>query len=66
MTAFTQHISKLTERYQRTVPSAVRKRLKLNKGDQIHFGIDAGGRVYIEPVCDEGGDPRDHSLTRVR
>lgn len=56
MTALTQHISKLTERYQTTVPSAVRKRLKLNKGDQIRFGIDAYGRVYIEPVRDEGGD----------
>lgn len=57
MTAVTQHISKLTERYQTTVPSAVRKRLKLNKGDQIRFGIADDGRVYIEPVRDEGGDP---------
>lgn len=57
MTALTQQISKLTERYQTTVPSAVRKRLKLNKGDQIRFGIAADGRVYIEPVRDEGGDP---------
>lgn len=57
MTALTQHISKLTARFQTTVPSAVRNRLKLNKGDQIRYSIDADGRVYIEPVRDEGGDP---------
>jgi antitoxin PrlF len=57
MTALTQHISKLTARFQTTVPSAVRNRLKLNKGDQIRYSINADGRVYIEPVRDEGGDP---------
>ncbi|NLA73991.1 MAG: AbrB family transcriptional regulator [Deltaproteobacteria bacterium] len=32
--------SKLTKKYQATVPEAVRKRLKLNAGDIIAFEID--------------------------
>ena len=33
-------ISKLTKKYQATVPEAVRKRLKLKAGDVIAFDID--------------------------
>ncbi|MBW1895177.1 MAG: type II toxin-antitoxin system PrlF family antitoxin [Deltaproteobacteria bacterium] len=33
-------ISKLTKKYQATVPKAVRKKLKLNAGDAIAFEID--------------------------
>ncbi len=33
-------ISKLTKKYQATVPEAVRKRLKLKAGDVIAFEID--------------------------
>ena len=33
-------ISKLTKKYQATVPEAVRKKLKLNAGDEIAFEID--------------------------
>jgi antitoxin PrlF len=33
MTALAQDVSKLTDRYQTTVPSGVRKQLKLGKGD---------------------------------
>jgi antitoxin PrlF len=57
MAALAQDVSKLTDRFQTTVPSSVRKRLKLNKGDQIRYSIDTDGRVYIEPVRSEGGDP---------
>lgn len=35
----------------------MRKRLKLSKGDQIRYCIEANGRVYIEPVRNEDGDP---------
>ena len=56
MTALAQDVSKLTDRYQTTVPSVVRKRLKLGKGDQIRYCIEANGRVYIEPVRNEDGD----------
>lgn len=57
MTALAQDISKLTDRYQTTVPSGVRKQLKLSKGDQIRYFTEPGGRVYIEPVRAEEGDP---------
>ena len=57
MTALAQDISKLTDRYQTTVPSGVRKQLKLGKGDQIRYFTEPSGRVYIEPVRAEEGDP---------
>ncbi|HSK40095.1 MAG TPA: type II toxin-antitoxin system PrlF family antitoxin [Arenibaculum sp.] len=57
MTALAHELSKLTERYQTTVPSGVRKRLKLGKGDQIRYCIEPSGRVYIEPVRASEGDP---------
>ena len=57
MPALTQELSKLTERYQTTVPSGVRKQLKLGKGDQIRYCIEADGRVYIEPVRAGSEDP---------
>jgi AbrB family looped-hinge helix DNA binding protein len=34
-------ISKLTKKYQATVPKAVRKKLNLNAGDIIAFDIDS-------------------------
>lgn len=34
-------ISKLTKKYQATVPKAVRKKLNLNAGDSIAFEIDS-------------------------
>jgi antitoxin PrlF len=57
MTALAQYISKLTDRYQTTVPSGVRKQLKLGKGDQIRYCTEPSGRVYIEPVRAEENDP---------
>jgi antitoxin PrlF len=33
-------VSKLTKKYQATVPEAVRKKLNLNAGDTIAFEID--------------------------
>lgn len=50
MTVLAQEVSKLTDRYQTTVPSGVRKQLKLGKGDQIRYCTEPSGRVYIEPV----------------
>jgi len=57
MTALAQDVSKLTDRYQTTVPSGVRKQLKLGKGDQIRYCTEPSGRIYIEPVRGEEGDP---------
>jgi len=57
MTVLAQEISTLTDRYQTTVPSGVRKQLKLEKGDRIRYCTEPSGRVYIEPVRAEEGDP---------
>ena len=57
MTALAQDVSKLTDRYQTTVPAGVRKQLNLGKGDQIRYCVEPSGRVYIEPVRSEGDDP---------
>lgn len=57
MAALTEELSKLTDRYQTTVPSGVRKQLKLGKGDQIRYCIEPGGRVYIEPARAGDTDP---------
>lgn len=57
MPALAQDVSKLTDRYQTTVPSGVRKQLKLSKGDQIRYCTESSGRVYIEPVHAKEGDP---------
>jgi antitoxin PrlF len=57
MTVLAEDTSKLTDRYQTTVPSSVRKQLKLSKGDQILYRTDPSGRVYIEPVRAKESDP---------
>ncbi len=57
MFAKLQEVSKLTDRYQTTVPSGVRKSLGLKKGDQLRYTSQADGRVYLEPVRADGADP---------
>lgn len=57
MTELAEDTSKLTDRYQTTVPSGVRKQLKLSKGDRIRYCTEPSGRVYIEAVRAEEGDP---------
>lgn len=57
MSAFVQEESKLTERYQTTVPSGVRKQLRIGKGDRIRYRVEASGRVYIEAVREGDADP---------
>lgn len=39
--------STLTDRYQTTVPETVRRALKLNKRDKIHYAIRPGGEVVL-------------------
>lgn len=48
MATLAEDISKLTDRYQTTVPARVRQQLKLGKGDHIRYRTDSDGRVYIE------------------
>lgn len=39
--------STLTDRYQTTVPETVRRALRLNKRDKIHYSIRPGGEVLL-------------------
>jgi len=57
MVATAVETSKLTDRYQTTVPSGVRKRLNLKKGDRLRYSISDDGRVFIEVDRDTGDDP---------
>lgn len=41
--------SKITSKYQITIPSEIREKLKLNVSDAIECRIQ-GNRVYVEPV----------------
>jgi len=50
MNAILKQQSRLTDRYQTTIPGAVRKILNLNKGDHIQYIAEADGRVYLAPV----------------
>ena len=48
--------SKVTERYQTTLPAAVRKALGLRKHDRLAYEIDADGSVRLRRV-EESVDP---------
>ncbi|BAP88178.1 regulator PrlF [Burkholderiales bacterium GJ-E10] len=50
--------STLTDRYQTTVPEAVRRALRLGKRDKIHYAVRANGEVVLTRVeSAEGDDP---------
>ena len=40
--------STLTDRYQTTVPTAVRQALRLQKRDRIRYRVMEGGQVLLE------------------
>lgn len=44
--------STLTDRYQTTVPEAVRRVLKLSKRDKIHYSIRPSGEVVLTRAQD--------------
>ena len=50
MNALLKDQSRLTDRYQTTIPSSVRKALDLKKGDDIQFLVEPNGRVYLAPI----------------
>lgn len=52
--------STLTDRYQTTVPRAVRRALGLGKRDRIHYAIRPGGQVVLTRV--DPADPADPAL----
>jgi antitoxin PrlF len=50
--------SKLTDRYQTTVPVTVRRALRLGKRDKIHYTIRPGGEVVLTRAeTSKGDDP---------
>lgn len=58
MVAILEVESKLTERYQTTVPQSVRRALRLGKRDKIRFTIRPDGDVVLTRALQtEGEDP---------
>ena len=49
--------STLTDRYQTTVPSAVRSALSLKKHDKIRYTVQSDGCVVLERAGDDSNDP---------
>ncbi len=49
--------STLTDRYQTTIPDAVRKALHLNKRDKILYTVQPNGNVVISKINDNNHDP---------
>ena len=49
--------STLTDRYQTTVPEAVRRALKLGKRDKIRYSIRQTGEVVVTRATPEAEDP---------
>ena len=56
MPAMLEIESKLTDRYQTTIPDMVRRALKLRKRDTIHYSIGADGAVIMKRAG-QGEDP---------
>lgn len=56
MSATLELESTLTDRYQTTVPNAVRRALGLGKRDRIRYVVQANGSVVLRRA-EEGDDP---------
>lgn len=49
--------STLTDRYQTTVPDAVRRALKLGKRDKLRYTVQSDGQVLLTRADDADTDP---------
>ena len=49
--------STLTDRYQTTIPSPIRRALNLKKRDKIYYALEADGRVFLSPTPPVERDP---------
>jgi antitoxin PrlF len=49
--------SSLTDRYQTTIPNAVRKALHLNKRDKILYTVQPDGNVLLSKIDEDHSDP---------
>lgn len=52
-----QIVSTLTDRYQTTIPEAVRTQLGLSKRDQLNYTIDETGTVTLRRAHTDEHDP---------
>lgn len=57
MAAIIEAESTLTDRYQTTVPEAVRHALKLGKRDKIHYAIRPNGDIVLTRTPTGAEDP---------
>jgi len=57
MLAIFEAESTLTDRFQTTVPDPVRRALRLNKRDKLHYTIRPSGEVVLTRVDAEDSDP---------
>lgn len=56
MTALLEAESRLTDRYQTTVPAAVRKALSLEKRDRLRFVVQPDGQVVLTRAAERDAD----------
>jgi antitoxin PrlF len=57
MASLLQTESTLTDRYQTTIPDAVRKALHLNKRDKILYTVQSDGHVFLSKIEENQDDP---------
>lgn len=57
MAILLQTESTLTDRYQTTIPDAVRKALHLNKRDKILYTVQPDGHVHLSKIDENQDDP---------
>ena len=57
MATLLQTESTLTDRYQTTIPDAVRKALHLNKRDKILYTVQPDGHVMLSRIDETQNDP---------
>ena len=62
MTSILEAESRLTDRYQTTVPASVRKALSLQKRDKLRFVVQADGQVILTRATES--EPEDPILGR--
>jgi len=56
MTSVLEAESRLTDRYQTTVPASVRKALSLKKRDKLRFIVQPDGQVVLSRVVEGDAD----------
>ena len=52
-----QEESTLTDRFQTTIPAAIRRVLNLKKRDKLYYAIEEDGRVTLSPSPISESDP---------